>query len=62
MIRDTSKLPKWAQIDLEDMANSYYTSFDRCNKCERLHDSNIRCPYCGHDNSLAEEATNELVK
>ena len=46
-----SKLPIWAQQDIEDMANSICTHFERCNQCGRLHDVGFCCPYCGHDNS-----------
>ena len=52
---DWTKLPKWAQQDLEDMDSSYCTSFERCNKCDRLHDANYICPHCEHDNSMDEE-------
>ena len=49
---DWSKLPKWAQQDLEDMFESRQTSFVRCNNCSRYHDDGYVCPYCGHDNSM----------
>jgi len=48
---DYSKLPKWAQQDIEDMENSRCTQFERCHKCGRLHDNGYCCVYCGHDNS-----------
>ena len=48
-------LPKWAQQDLQDMAASHCTSFERCDKCHRLHDRTYVCPFCGHDNSDSEE-------
>ena len=48
---DWGKLPQWAQRDLGDMMNSHCTEFDRCHKCNRLHDKVYICPYCGHDNS-----------
>ena len=58
MAKDWSKLPKWAQQDLEDMSNSRCTRFQRCNNCGRLSDDGYLCFYCGHDNSI-EEANNE---
>ena len=56
MEHDWSKLPKWAQRDLEDMQNSHCTGFVRCEKCGRIHDDGYRCFYCGHDPSWKEEA------
>jgi rRNA maturation endonuclease Nob1 len=50
-IRSWSKLPKWAQQDLQDMYDSRQTSFERCRKCGRIYDTGYRCPYCGHDDS-----------
>lgn len=38
------------QNDISDMRSSCKTSFERCRKCHRLHDSQHVCP-CGHDNS-----------
>ncbi len=55
MKRDWSKLPKWAQQDLEDMENSHCTRFVRCKKCQRIHDSGYCCVYCGNDPSYGVE-------
>jgi hypothetical protein len=51
MKRDVTKLPKWAQQDIEDMENSHCTTFRRCPKCGRLHDESYCCVYCGWDYS-----------
>jgi len=40
--------------DIMDMQASHCTSFSRCQKCGRLHDSKYCCIYCGHDNSSEE--------
>jgi len=41
--------------DIEDMKNSRCTSFERCHKCNRLHDNNYICPYCIEDNGCRDE-------
>jgi len=42
---------KKLERDWDDMYSSHCTSFERCKKCYHLHDSILRCPDCGHDNS-----------
>ncbi len=48
-VGDYSKLPEWAQRDIQDMEDSRQTSFSRCPKCNRLSDEGYYCFHCGYN-------------
>lgn len=51
----TRKYMKDLEQENEDMRESYCTTFVRCEKCERLHDMDYKCPHCGWDGEPYED-------
>ena len=53
-IKTIRKENKQLRRDNEDMHDSLCARFDRCDKCDRLHDAQFICFHCGWDSSANE--------